>query len=168
MKTLLILTLSGTALALLLLVLRYCVLRRMPSTVYYYAWLLVLLRFALPLPGLIPTAVDAHVPEVSSYSESDGESYDGLMGSVYLPNALPAAPPAAVSQNTVSTDTAEAPAIQNTETAKPAFSIDWRSETLWLSLWALGTVLSLGLTVLAYLRFTHRLRHTLHRPDRFT
>lgn len=168
MKTLLILTLSGTALALLLLVLRYCVLRRMPSTVYYYAWLLVLLRFALPLPGLIPTAVDARVPEVSFYSESDGESYDGLMGGVYLPNALPAAPPAAVSQNTVSTDTAEAPAIQNTETAKPAFSIDWRSETLWLSVWALGAVLSLGLTVLAYLRFTHRLRHTLHRPDRFT
>ena len=56
METLLTLTLSGSALALLLLALRYVFLRRMPSTVYYYAWLLVLLRFALPLPGLVPTA----------------------------------------------------------------------------------------------------------------
>ena len=56
MNTLLALTLSGSVLALLLLSLRYFVLRKMPSTVYYYAWLLVLLRFALPLPGLIPAA----------------------------------------------------------------------------------------------------------------
>ena len=47
MQTLLTMTLSGSALALLLLALRYLVLRRMPSTVYYYAWLLVLLRFVL-------------------------------------------------------------------------------------------------------------------------
>ena len=51
MRLLLTLTLSGSALALLLLSLRYFVLRRMPSTVYYYAWILVLLRFALPTPG---------------------------------------------------------------------------------------------------------------------
>ena len=55
MNTLLYMTLGGSALALLLLALRYLVFRRMPSTVYYYAWLLVLLRFALPLPGLVPT-----------------------------------------------------------------------------------------------------------------
>ena len=56
MYPLLVMTISGSALALLLMCLRYTVLRKMPSTVYYYAWLLVLLRFALPLPGLIPTA----------------------------------------------------------------------------------------------------------------
>ena len=54
MRVLLSLTLSGSAMALLLLALRYVILRRMPSTVYYYAWLLVLLRFVLPLPGLVP------------------------------------------------------------------------------------------------------------------
>ena len=48
MNTLLALTLSGSVLALLLLSLRYYVLRKMPSTVYYYAWLLVLLRFVCP------------------------------------------------------------------------------------------------------------------------
>ena len=54
MQTLLSLTLSGSALALLLLALGKLLGRRLPSTVYYYAWLLVLLRFLLPLPGLIP------------------------------------------------------------------------------------------------------------------
>ena len=62
------LTLSGSAMALVLLALR-CVLRRMPSTVYYYAWLLVLLRFALPLPGLVPlgqTAREASRPVIAA------------------------------------------------------------------------------------------------------
>ena len=54
MTTLLTLTLSGSTLTLLLLALRYLLLKRMPSTVYYYAWLLVLLRFVLPLPGFVP------------------------------------------------------------------------------------------------------------------
>ena len=58
MKTILVLTLSGSVLTLLLTVLRYTFLRKMPSTVYYYAWLLVLLRFALPLPGLVPASAD--------------------------------------------------------------------------------------------------------------
>lgn len=63
MQILLSLTLSGSAMALMLLALRYVFLRRMPSTVYYYAWLLVLLRFVLPVPGLIP--VEQAVREVS-------------------------------------------------------------------------------------------------------
>ena len=53
-------------------------------------------------------------------------------------------------------------------TPKTTHSMDWRSPKLWLSVWAIGAALSLGLTVLAYLRFTIRLRHELHRPDRFT
>ena len=62
MNTLLTLTLSGSALALLLLLLRYVFARRMPSTVYYYAWLLVLLRFVLPLPGLVPAPAASPPP----------------------------------------------------------------------------------------------------------
>ena len=63
METLLTLTLSGSALALLLLLLRRVFVRQMPSTVYYYAWLLVLLRFALPLPGLVPALSPSSQPE---------------------------------------------------------------------------------------------------------
>ena len=54
LSVLLRLTLSGSALALLLLSMRYVFFKKMPSTAYYYAWLLVLLRFVLPLPGLVP------------------------------------------------------------------------------------------------------------------
>ena len=70
MNTLLALTLSGSVLALLLLSLRYFVLRKMPSTVYYYAWLLVLLRFALPLPGLIPAVGEIAPPEAPAAHEA--------------------------------------------------------------------------------------------------
>ena len=63
MKTLLFLTASGSLLSLILLALRYLFLKKMPSTVYYYAWLLVLLRFAVPLPGLLPDADGAKTQE---------------------------------------------------------------------------------------------------------
>ena len=56
MKMLLALSLGGTALAALLLLLRRILGRKIPSVFYYYAWLIVLLRFVLPLPGLMPTA----------------------------------------------------------------------------------------------------------------
>ena len=78
MYSLLVMTLSGSVLALLLVCLRYTVLRKMPSTVYYYAWLLVLLRFALPLPGLIPTSsekADNHVPVSAVYNEVNDREY---------------------------------------------------------------------------------------------
>ena len=52
-KTFLVLTAGGSVLILLLLFLRYAVFRSMPATVYYYLWLLVFLRFALPVPGVL-------------------------------------------------------------------------------------------------------------------
>ena len=94
MKTLLVLTLSGSLLALLLLGLRYDALRRMPSTVYYYAWLLVLLRFALPLPGLIPTTVETRTANTPVYSEAAIQDYNEQMP-VFPKNAVPVGAPAA-------------------------------------------------------------------------
>ena len=70
MTILLRLTLSGSVLALLLFALRYLLLRRMPSTVYYYAWILVLLRFALPFPGLIPLTAGTDVHEPAQFSKT--------------------------------------------------------------------------------------------------
>ena len=59
MQTLFALTLSGSLLALLLLLLKACLKDRFSSTVYYYAWLIVLLRFLLPLPGMLPLNMQA-------------------------------------------------------------------------------------------------------------
>ena len=54
MRILLALTASGSLLALLLLLLKALLGKKLSSTMYYYLWLLVLLRFVLPLPGLVP------------------------------------------------------------------------------------------------------------------
>ena len=59
---LLILSAGGTALALLLVLLRRIFSDRLPSAFYYWAWLLVLLRFVLPLPGLLPTGEETAAP----------------------------------------------------------------------------------------------------------
>jgi BlaR1 peptidase M56. len=163
METLLTLTLSGSALALLLLTLRYLVLRRMPSTVYYYAWLLVLLRFALPLPGMISTGNEAEVSAPAVWNEvrldDRGMQTDGL----YIPET--ASGRATVLPQMSDPSTGE----QNSAAAsKKLPAINWRAQRLWLSVWAIGAALSFGLTVLAYLRYTLRLRRELHSPDRFT
>ena len=54
LRLLLGLSLSGTLMALLLILLRRLLGQRLPSAFYTWAWLLVLLRFLLPLPGLMP------------------------------------------------------------------------------------------------------------------
>ena len=165
METLLTLTLSGSALALLLLALRYVFLRRMPSTVYYYAWLLVLLRFALPLPGLVPTAKTAAPAPVSAIEAP----LPPETGTEAEPPAFPLVPVAG--QLTPKESAAPAP-IAPTETPAPAARrlprIDLRSGALWLGVWAVSAVLSFLFTVGAYLRFTARLRRELQRPERFT
>ena len=167
MNTLLALTLSGSVLALLLLSLRYFILRRMPSTVYYYAWLLVLLRFALPLPGLIPDVRETAPPEAPAAREAAPdyrEQTPVLFPGDVSPGALPALPDEAQG----AAASGEAAELQATASAKrAAFSVPWRSPVFWLSVWALGTALCFGATVFSYLRFTLRLRRALHGPDRF-
>ena len=78
MQTLLALTVSGSALTVILLALRYLVLKKMPSTVYYYAWLLVLLRFLLPLPGLVPGTADAARPDSAQIPYADTAEYHAV------------------------------------------------------------------------------------------
>ena len=53
LQLLLSLSLGGSILALLVLGLRLLLGARLPSSFYYYAWLLVLLRLILPLPGML-------------------------------------------------------------------------------------------------------------------
>ena len=65
MKTLITLTLSGSALVLILLALKAAFGKKLSSTVTYYAWLLVMLRFLLPLPGLIPLGGEAETVPVT-------------------------------------------------------------------------------------------------------
>ena len=54
MRTVLLLSLCGTALAVLLAVLRRLLKNRLPKALFYYLWLLVLLRLAEGLIGPLP------------------------------------------------------------------------------------------------------------------
>ena len=194
MYSLLVMTISGSILALLLVGLRYTVLKKMPSTVYYYAWLLVLLRFALPLPGLIPTAAEkakeTPVPSAPAvYSEMNAQEnvHDTVQYNVPV-NAQDDIQlntqeniqnvsgfdrsDAAVSDTTASNI---APVVTETQemavseaAPKASFSIDWRSPALWLSVWGLGAFVSMGITVFSYLHFNFKLKKKLMEPDSFT
>ena len=178
MYTMLVLTISGSVLALLLMCLRYTVLRKMPSTVFYYAWLLVLLRFALPLPGFVPnfgeTTEAAPAPAV--YSEMNTQDnvrenvpeYTQKVSESVQNNVTKTAPTEATVSH-ISLNTTETQEMSVSETApKASISIDWRSPKLWLSIWALGAVVSLGITVFSYLHFGFGLKKKLMEPDDFT
>ena len=163
MQTLLTLTVSGSALTVILLALRYLILKKMPSTVYYYAWLLVLLRFLLPLPGLVPGTADAARPDSAQIPYADTAEYPAVEQSA--PAAVNPAPkaqtpaPAAETENTAPSQRGEsAPAEKRT-------AFNWRSPALWLGIWAAGAAISLGITVFSYLRFSRKLRQTLRTPE---
>ena len=51
---------------------------------------------------------------------------------------------------------------------KASLSIDWKSPKIWLSIWALGAVISLAVTVFSYLKFSFDLKRRLMQPDSFT
>ena len=170
MYSLLVMTISGSVIALLLMCLRYTVLRKMPSTVYYYAWLLVLLRFALPLPGLVPnmgeTTADSAASEVpAAYSEvyvpeNPGHVYEIDHSDVAKSDA---------DESHITLNSTETQEMTVSETApKAGLSIDWRSPKLWLLIWALGAFVSMGITVLSYFRFSFSLKKNLMEPDSFT
>ena len=180
------LTLSGSVLALLLVCLRYTVLRKMPSTVYYYAWLLVLLRFALPLPGLVPTTgetADATPAPAAQavYSEmnvqEEPQQISGFDQPVFEQSEVVKSAPAQaesaelteLSASHVKLDEAETQEMTVSETAtKDSLSIDWKSPKLWLSVWAIGAIVSMGITVFSYLKFNLSLKKRLMEPDDFT
>lgn len=65
MQTILCLSIGGTLMALMLCGIRLIFGAKLPSAFYYYAWLLVLLRFTLPLPGLLalPDRTGTEAPE---------------------------------------------------------------------------------------------------------
>ena len=170
MQTLLSLTLSGSALALLLLALGKLLGRRLPSTVYYYAWLLVLLRFLLPLPGLIPLGA----AEPSAAPAVRPVEIDGLLpedgGQAPAPAAVPGpaqpaegAPAPSPLREAEEALPASAPA-SSAAPAKHGFSVNWRSPRLWLSVWALGAAACFLWPLLSYLRFTAALRRRLREP----
>ena len=175
MKTLLLLTLSGSALALLLLALRYLFLKRMPSTVYYYAWLLVLLRFALPLPGFIPAWNAAEstqrelVHETAMLTEAETKpetAYPTFEAPVRAEAAEAVTDEAPILAPDLPQQESPAQTDGQAATARATARFNFKDPALWLRVWAFGTLISLSIPVAAYLCFSRALGKTLRAPEK--
>lgn len=183
MALLLSLSLGGSILALLVLGLRLLLGRRLPSSFYYYAWLLVLLRLVLPIPGFLGLGAEneaASLPIPSSqYSYVDSAPRDVRVGD--LPEAEGAKAPAdpgtvgfiaASGEAAEALQSAEAPTAERLRTLFPSLAAARealfgflgrlvKSPGFWLGLWAAGTLLNLAWHVGGYLRFSRVLRRSL-------
>lgn len=158
MQILLSLTLSGSAMALMLITLRYVFLRRMPSTVYYYAWLLVLLRFVLPVPGLIPVqqaAREVQTP-IAAARPLPQQAVQPVTPSVqdgFVPVTAVTNEPEETLPETRPAPVPSAAPRRNT--------VNLKSPALWLCVWAVGATLSFGFYLASYMFFTARVRRSL-------
>ena len=170
MKTLLLLSASGSVLGLLLILARRLSGKRLPSTLWYYAWLPVLVRFVLPLPGLIPEAqtsaetksspvlVQMETAEKRSYRYGGYEAY-------YVPGEDGAEEVAPAAEAVAHTET-----VSETETAKPAQPRIQPGKIIktpgfWLAVWLLGAALCLMRYTAGYVRFRRVLMRTLETTD---
>ena len=163
MQTLLALTLSGSVLALLLFLLKVTLGKRFSSTVYYYCWLIVLLRFLLPLPGLVPFGVPereaqedlrlqamqkADIPEDNRTGLQDKESdYE----SFWL--------------DTMGQEQTRQTAALQQKDADRGLHFSWKDPRLWLAVWATGAAVSLAGYAISYVRFSGKVRKDLTEPS---
>ena len=139
------LTLGGSVLALLLLLGKKLVFKKLSNTFYYYAWLVVLLRFLVPLPGAIPTAPrQMPAPGTVTVTEPTAprETY---------PLETEAVEEAFVKQDATPTDSAE----KEVQRISP--------QKLLPLLWAAGAIGSFGWYLLSYWRFVVRARRSVTR-----
>ena len=157
LSTLLALSLGASLMAALLFGLKLVMGRRLSATVYYYLWLLVLLRFVLPVPGFMPTEpVPAKEPreQINTYSEWEPRAYT-------VPEM-----PRTYSQELE--EPASEAVIQNTKPANVVMSTPLPKMdglSIVFALWLLGTLISLVHSLLSYLRFSRALRREAISPE---
>lgn len=164
--TLLMLTFGGTVLALLLLAVRYVFFRKMPSTFYYYAWLLVLLRFLLPLPGLLPIRTTAQTPGVTAAAAETRTPQQNSELPAFSVNEVPGETPKETVFPVFSETAPEETRLRQTvkkDTAAGSLSTMLHSQALWLGIWSLGFALSLIRYWVGYLLFASELRGHIRR-----
>ena len=152
-RMLCLLTAGGTLLGLLLLTVRYLLFRRMPSTFYYYAWLLVLIRFLLPVPGLVPVERAQPAPEPTAVVTETRPPVQ--LPQFSRPDPVSTQSPPAVTEPAASVPVV--PKAQNTQI--------FRSSAFWLGIWALGAVVSFLCYVIGYHLFASEIRKHIRRPQ---
>ena len=155
LKTLLVLTTAGTLCGLFLVLLRKLAKGKIPSSFLYFAWVVVILRFAIPITGLIPIgrAVPHVDPVVPSYTEPQPVYTDTeimVVSSTYSHTDVPTQP---VQNQSV--------AEQFTPVAKKNVSFP----TILFIVWCCGTTGFLLWNIISYARFRSLMKKKLSRPS---
>lgn len=175
------LSLGGSLMALLVLGLKWTLRGKLPSAFYYCAWLAVLLRLVLPLPGFMSLDSREEATPAAVYDTTAG----GIPRVGDLPTAVGIGPesagnsPVNIVENTAGTEPAPAQPVQEVEVpVRPglgtllfaAFGMVISrardlisSGEIWLWLWALGAVVTLLWYIVGYRRFGRALRRSLCR-----
>ena len=160
---LLSLSAAGSLMIILLLALRYIFLRKMPATVYYYLWILVLLRFVLPIPSFLPTktlmpASDYIVEQ--PYQEVPDDDFDRqyVQPAIFNFSNMQGVPV----NNTQPLPTAM-PVNDSIDFVEIFRALPWTEMVL--ALWLAGFIISLGRYIIGYLRFSSLIRKSRLRPE---
>lgn len=159
LKMLLVLTVAGTLCGLFLTALRKLAKGKIPSSFLYVAWIVVVLRFAIPINGLIPVGSSvSHVdPPKTSYTESYPE-----------PQQFPTVTEAASVPSTYSHTDAPVQPVQNQPAAhqSPAAEKTVSIPTILFIIWCCGAAGFLLWNAVSYARFESLLRKSLSRPSK--
>lgn len=184
-QTVLSLSIGGTMMALMLYGMRWIFANRLPSAFYYYAWMLVLLRFALPLPGLLalPDRSGTRAAEPTELTAGMPAEAGGTQGEINAEiNALreprfrtetgysPAAGPEMQGESAggagsvnaaVDAEVPEERAGDSAETLRHLLRQGAESGILLTLLWAAGAALCFTRYLISYSRFARALHRTL-------
>ena len=187
LRLVLSLSLGGSLMALLVLGLKWTLRGKLPSDFYYCAWLAVLLRLVLPLPGFMSLEGGREEAAPAAYTSSQSS---GIPRVGDLPLAVGLGPeaagnsPVSTAENTAAAETAHAQPVQENAPPAPArpdlstrllaaFGMGWsrvkalaHSGDLWLWLWAAGALATLLWYIVGYRRFGRALRRSLCRNSR--
>ena len=164
LKILLVLTVAGTLCGLLLVVLRKLLKGKIPSSFLYFAWIVVVLRFAIPITGLIPVGRTA--PQVDPPKPSYIEPYTE-------PQQFPTVTEAAAVQSTYSHTEApvqtvqDQPAVHQLPSAEVAVAKKTVSiPAILFIVWCCGATGFLLWNIVSYARFKSLMKKGLLRPSR--
>ena len=160
LRTLVKLSLLGSALAVVLTVLRPLLRRWVSRKAAYYLWLLVLLRLCvpvgvdLPVPAAAAEPASVPAPPVMAQAVSDLPVY--ASGNEPETNDLPDIPEPSI-QPDIPTDIP----VQTEIAPSAKRQAEWlKNPYLWGALWWFGTLASIGWFVLGYLRVSGMIRRT--------
>ncbi len=158
LKTVIALSVGGSVLALALLAVRYFLRKRLPSTFFYYAWLVVLLRLILPLPGMMPVApASLEVPGIviSAHDTSPTEATNPVTDEIPAPVELNASVDDAPQYQPLHTPPTQ-PDLQVPE--GNSIRWDWSWDVVLVTIWVLGILICLGRYGLCYASFVRSIR----------